>query len=223
MALAVASRERWTAPLLEARPLRTPRAPRDSSPIARQMLVSLVLLPLAVAFAPLPASSGRLPVANRLTAAPLCLLGGKLPAEIQEFVDPSISTAEVLPLWKEFRACYQSEAAAIAAAKKQPLVILPFFNKAENIRLCWRILSEEIGFSDAERREIVTSYPGVLANKPYELATSSMDEVRFSVRLASAVDSVPEEVRFAVPTVTTLAIVGLIAKRLSDCAGQICG
>ena len=184
----------------------------------------LVLLPIiTVAFAPLPAWSGRLPVANRVTAAPLCLLGGKLPAEIQEFVDPSISTAEVLPLWKEFRACYQSEAAAIAAAKKQPLVILPFFNKAENIRLCWRILSEEIGFSDAERREIVTSYPGVLANKPYELATSSMDEVRFSVRLASAVDSVPEEVRFAVPTVTTLAIVGLIAKRLSDCAGQTCG
>ena len=119
--------------------------------------------------------------------------------------DEAVQLAEVLPLWKEFRACYQSEAAAIAAAKKQPLVILPFFNKAENIRLCWRILSEEIGFSDAERREIVTSYPGVLANKPYELATSSMDEVRFSVRLASAVDSVPEEVRFAVPTVTTRA------------------
>ena len=150
------------------------------------------------------------------------LLGRKLPPEVAELVDPSIAESEVMPLWRELCACYASEAEAVRAAVKSPLVILPFFNTADNIKFCWQVL-DELGFSGAERREIVKKYPGVLANKPGELARSSMDEIRFAVTLASAVDSVPEEIRFAIPSVTAVAIVLGIAKRLSDCAGGTCG
>ena len=64
--------------------------------------------------------------------------GGTLPAEIAETLDPKISPSEVLPLWRELRRCYPSESAAIRAAQKNQLVILPFINTADNIRCAAR-------------------------------------------------------------------------------------
>ena len=100
----------------------------------------------------------------RRTGHLMCLLGlGKLPDEVVsnlEVVSPSTEPKDVVPLWREMRKCYQTEAEAIVAAKKYPLVILPFMNTADNIRFCWRVLYE-LGFSDEERREIVIKNPGV--------------------------------------------------------------
>ena len=184
------------------------------------MLVILLAQTISLAVHRVPASAA---TATARRAFPVAFFGGKLPAEVAELA-PSTDPKDVEPLWAEFRKCYKTEAEAIRAAQKTPLVVLPFFNTKDNIRFCWQILGNELGFSDEERREIVTSNPGVLANKPYELASSSQDEVRFAVQMAQRVDAVPESVRFAIPTVTTLAIVAIIAKRLLiDCAGATCG
>ena len=71
--------------------------------------------------------------------------------------------------------------------------------------------------------EIVTKNPGVLGNKPGELARSSRGEVQLSMRFVGALDGVPEPIRMAIPPITAVLIVSVIAKRLSDCAGGICG
>ena len=151
---------------------------------------------------------------------------GKIPAALADSLAPSIDPAEVAPLWLEMRKCYPTERAAIDAALKQPLVILPFFNEADKIRFNFRILGE-LGFSDAERLEIVTKNPGVLANKPYELASSTQDEVRNAMKFVSIVESIPEPIRLAIPTLTAVFAVYGIAQRLIYCQasaqGGICG
>ena len=171
----------------------------------------------------IPAAQNHIIPCHRQRTISLFFGGGSLPSELASIVPDSIQPSEVAPLWRELRKCYPSESAAIAAAKKQPLIILPFFNTAETITLCHRILGDELGFTNAERLEIITLNPGVLANKPYELASSTQDEVRSAMKMVSTIESIPEPIRFAIPTVTVIAIVGVIAKRLSDCAGGICG
>ena len=148
--------------------------------------------------------------------------GGSLPEEVAADLDPTVSPSEVLPLWRELRKCYPSERAAIDAALKQPLVLLPFINTKDNIRFCFQVLGE-LGFTDSERLEIITKNPGVLANRPGELASTSPGEILTSVKVVTAVDSIPEPIRRVIPTVTAVTIVALIAKRLSECAGGICG
>lgn len=71
--------------------------------------------------------------------------------------------------------------------------------------------------------EIIKANPGILANKPGQLARSSQGEVRLSINLVSSVDSIPEPLRLALPPVTGVVLVTLIAKRLAECAGGICG
>ena len=182
------------------------------------LVATLPTLACALAVQPV-----RLPVHAARARAPLLLFGGtKLPAEVAATLDPGVPTKDVEPLWRELRKCYPTERAAIDAACKQPLVLLPFINRAENIKFCFQVL-REIGFDDAERLEVITRNPGILANKPYDLSLSSMDDVRRSISAMEAIDRIPEPIRLAIPTVTVLLIVGVIAKRLSDCAGGICG
>ena len=113
----------------------------------------------------------RFPISNGVhhcrAPPPMQFFGGSgnLPSEIEELLDPTMPPGQVVPLWKELRKCYPTEAEAIAAAKKQPLVILPFINTPDNIRFNMQILCEEVGFSKEERMDIITKNPGVLANK----------------------------------------------------------
>ena len=145
-----------------------------------------------------------------------------LPTAVKDLLDPGVAPASVQPLWKEFRKCFPSEKAATAAASRNVAVLLPFINTPDNIRFCWQVLSE-LGFSDEEKLEIVTKNPGVLGNQPGQLARSSQGEVRFSMQLVTLFDGIPEPIRFTIPPVTGILIVTVIAKRLSDCAGGICG
>ena len=71
--------------------------------------------------------------------------------------------------------------------------------------------------------EIIKANPGILANKPGQLARSSQGEVRLSINLVSSVDSIPEPLRLALPPVTGVVLVAVIAKRLAECSGGICG
>ena len=149
--------------------------------------------------------------------------GGSVPQSVAELIDPSISIAEVAPLWKQFRACYPSEAQAIAAAKRNPIPLLPFLNTADNIRFNRQVLKERIGFSDEEILDIITKNPGVLGNQPGQLARASKGEVLFSLSTVAFFDAIPAEIRGVIPALTGLSIVGIIAKRLTDCAGGTCG
>jgi hypothetical protein len=146
----------------------------------------------------------------------------RVPDAVCEVLDPAVDIDEVAPLWKEFRAVFPTEEAAIRAARRNTAVILPFINSADNIRFCWQVLGE-LGFSKEEALEIVTKNPGVLGNKPGLLARSSQAEVRFSMGLVGALDELPEPVRLAIPPLTCIALVVGIARRLSECAGGVCG
>lgn len=75
---------------------------------------------------------------------------GPLPPAVNELLDPTISSKDVAPLWKEFRKCYPTEQQAVAAARRNTAVLLPFINTPDNIRFCWQVLAE-LGFDDAER------------------------------------------------------------------------
>ena len=160
---------------------------------------------------------------NRHSSPQLFFGAPSLPAVVDELIDPSISRAEVLPLWKQFRSCYPNEEAAVEAARKNVIVLLPFINTKDNIRFNYQILGDELGFSDAERLEVIQKNPGVLANVPGALAESSQGEVRASIAFVEAAMAIPEPIRFAIPSVTGLAFVLFTAKRLQECAGGICG
>ena len=162
-------------------------------------------------------------IAKRLFAvATTSALSSKLPPAVDALLDPAITRSDVEPLWREFRACYPTEAAAIAAAERnEAIVLLPFVNRASNIEGCWRVLNQL--FAEDEALELITKNPGILTNIPGQLRRTSVAEIRGSVGLVEAVGAIPKGVRSQIPVVTAITIVALIAKRLNDCAGQICG
>ena len=126
------------------------------------------------------------------------------------------------PLWREFRKCYPSEQLAIAAARKNIVVLMPFINTASNIRFNKMVLADELGFSEAEILDLITKNPGILGNVPYQLAASSKSEVVFSAKFVSLFDALPTWVQAAIPVLTGVSIVAVIAKRLIECKGT-CG
>ena len=146
----------------------------------------------------------------------------RLPDGVLELLDPAVKPQTVEPLWKEFRKCYPTEKAAVAAARRNVAVLLPFINTADNIRFNYQILCNELGFDEGERLNIISKNPGVLGNKPGELARSSPGEVRFSMGIVTFFDAIPPPVRSVIPPATAVLIVVVIAKRLSECAGT-CG
>ena len=156
--------------------------------------------------------------------APIVALFGsaQLPDAVAELLDPAIPTADVVPLWREFRKGFPSEEEAIRAARRNTAVLLPFMNTADNIRFNWQVLGE-LGFSKEEALEIVTANPGILGNKPGQLARSSQGEIRASVSAVGIIDAIPEPIRMAVPPITAVFLVVGIANRLIECSGGICG
>ena len=74
-----------------------------------------------------------------------------LPAAVDELLDPAVARDEVLPLWREFRACYPSEPAAIAAAQRNEAPLLPFLNTAEDIGFCFQILNDKVDEAEARK------------------------------------------------------------------------
>jgi hypothetical protein len=97
----------------------------------------------------------------------------RLPDGVLELLDPGVKLQTVEPLWKEFRKSYPTEKAAVAAARRNVAVLLPIINTADNIRFNNQILCNELGFDEGERLNIISKNPGVLGNKPGELARSS--------------------------------------------------
>jgi hypothetical protein len=149
-------------------------------------------------------------------------LSSKVPPAVDALLDPAVVRSDVEPLWREFRACYPSEAAAVAAAEQnEAVVLLPFLNTPSNIEGCWRVLNSL--FSEEEALQIITDNPGILTNLPGQLRRSSVREIRASVGLVQAVSTIPKGVRSLIPTFTAVTSIALIAKRLADCAGQVCG
>ena len=81
----------------------------------------------------------------------------------------------------------------------------------------------ELGFSKEEALEIVTANPGILGNRPGELARSSQGEIRASVSVVGFFDSIPDPIRMVIPPMTAVVLVVGIASRLNECAGGTCG
>ena len=145
----------------------------------------------------------------------------KLPASVDALLDPQVDRAATEPLWKAFRAVYRSEDAAVEALTKNEAVILPFINRPENIKASWAAIKDK--FDPDEAAEIVRRNPGILANRPGDLESSSVGEIRASMKFVTLLDGVPPSIRAVIPTITGVTIVGLIAKRVLECQGGICG
>lgn len=145
----------------------------------------------------------------------------KLPARVDALIDPQVDRPATAPIWAAFRKVYKTEDDAVAALERNGAVILPFINTPENIRVSWKAIQDK--FDPDEAYDIVRRNPGILANKPGDLENSSVGAIRGSMALVTALDGVPEQIRFAIPTLTGLTIVGLIGSRLAECAGGTCG
>ena len=178
------------------------------------MIPAHCLLPaLSLAWRPALSVPARRPVAVRMMA--------KLPARVDALVDPQVDRPATAPIWAAFRKVYRTEDDAVAALERNGAVILPFINTPENIRVSWKAIQDK--FDADEAYDIVTRNPGILANRPGDLENSSVGAIRGSMALVTALDGVPEQIRFAIPTLTGLTIVGLIGSRLAECSGGTCG
>ena len=185
----------------------------------------LVVISIAPHAAGLAVSPSRAISRPRIGARPIVAQfgGSKVPSAVAELIDPAVEISDVAPLWKQFRSCYPSEQQAVEAARRNTAVILPFINTADNIRFNRMILRDEIGFTDAEVLDIITRNPGILGNQPGQQARASKSEVLFSLQTVGLFDAIPAPVRAVIPALTAVSIVAVIAKRLLDCAGGICG
>lgn len=143
-----------------------------------------------------------------------------LPAEVDALLEPTVDRRAATANWRQFAACYASEAEAIRAAKRNELPLLPFMVEADGIGFCYQILNDK--FELAEVQEIIAKNPGVLGNQPGQLAKSSAGEIRAGASLVTYFDALPPQLLAVVPTITAVAVVAGVANRLRECAGT-CG
>ena len=57
--------------------------------------------------------------------------------------------------------------------------------------------------------------PGILACNPYALSKSNAGEILRTARAIDAVDQIPLPVRWAIPIVAVLGVVGLVGSKLA--------
>uniref|UniRef100_A0A7S0LN90 Uncharacterized protein n=1 Tax=Coccolithus braarudii TaxID=221442 RepID=A0A7S0LN90_9EUKA len=139
----------------------------------------------ACAYVPSSAHThGCLRAAPRATA----LLMAALPERVAEVLPSSVLADEaVVPLWRALRAVYPSEEAAVAAARRNSAVLMPYMNTPEKIRGSWGVVQELCG-DDA--LDIITRNPGVLGCDPDALAQANADQVRSAANVANVFETV---------------------------------
>ena len=101
------------------------------------------------------------------------------------FATSGIKTAnqieEIAILWKEFRACYATEALAIDAATKNAAVLQPQLNSPTKIKGTYALLKRRFGQKGAA--DIIQRNPGVLVCTPASMEKQSDEDILKAVEL----------------------------------------
>lgn len=147
-----------------------------------------------------------------------------LPAAVEALLSDDTPRDTTSQLWAAFRACFETEDEAVAAACRNAGTIMPYLNRPTNIVGSFEYLVRELGLEAA--RDVVRKNPGVLQCDPRAIAQSKPSDI---VRAANSIDAiesldVPPIVRNNADKLVFLVGAAVVAKRLLvDCAGQSCG
>jgi hypothetical protein len=110
--------------------------------------------------------------------------------------------------------------AATCGSPTYAQVLLPIINSPATIIGAHAVLVELFGKEEA--RSIIRSHPGILACGPSSLATTPKADIRRTAQLVAAVDSLPAEVKSAIPVLTAFLIIGVIGTRTVQCGNGMC-
>eukprot|EP00967_Tisochrysis_lutea_P135643 scaffold240986_cov32-Tisochrysis_lutea.AAC.3 len=127
---------------------------------------------------------------------------------------------EIAEMWLAFEEVYGGRERALMAWRKNGLVLKPTINSPQTIRGAHRALVELFGKAGAA--EIIDMHPGVLACDPVSLAQTDKQEIKRTAQMVASVDSLPEEVKAAIPTVTLFLLVGIVGTRVVQCGNGMC-
>jgi hypothetical protein len=149
-----------------------------------------------------------------------------LPEEVDVLLSADTGRRETEALWAALRSCFPSESEAIQAASRNTGTILPYLNSPSNIYGSYKVLVDKLG--RAEATAVCSKNPGILQCNPKILALEEADSI---VRAANFVDffeagvlgSLPDSVRQNLDKIAFVLLALPVAKRISDCSGQICG
>jgi hypothetical protein len=135
-----------------------------------------------------------------------------LPPEIEALLTSSelkASRPGVCILWSRLLDVYPTEKAALAAAKRNSALVLPYLNRPANIDGSWEVLKGMM--SEEEALDVITKNPGVLACNPVGLKGSNAGDVQRAALLVDVVESLPMAARWAIPGALSIGVVGIVA------------
>mmetsp|Transcript_35846 Transcript_35846/g.115706 ORF Transcript_35846/g.115706 Transcript_35846/m.115706 type:complete len:230 (-) Transcript_35846:286-975(-) len=122
---------------------------------------------------------------------------------------------ECLVLWEALKACYPTEADALAAVDKNSMTVNPSMNSPSKITETHALLVERFGAGKAS--EIIMQNPGILTCTAAAVAAQSDDEILGVTALVAKVDENKGKARLLVLggllSVVSLAGTGLLARR----------
>jgi hypothetical protein len=141
--------------------------------------------------------------------------GGGLPAEVEALL-PSSALAQrstVAEQWRALRACYPSDAAAVAALGKAPALCYPWACSPSTIRGSYAVIVEACGKEAA--LDVITKNPGALGNDPTRLRRSSASEIEGAAAAAAAIGGLFGALRAALPALGALGALAAAAAALA--------
>lgn len=149
----------------------------------------------------------------------------KLPSEVDEMISADTSRPGTEALWAALRSCFTTEDEAIAAALRNTGTILPYLNAPTNIYGNFEVLTDMLGKEEARR--VCSLNPGILQCNPKILAREKPESIVSTAEFVDSSESIlgalPEPLRQNLDKVAFVLLAIPVYKRLSDCAGQVCG
>ena len=82
---------------------------------------------------------------------------------------------------------FPSEAAAVAAVKRNSAIVMPYLNRPPYISGCWDVLKGMM--SEEEALDVITRNPGILACNPVGLRTSNAAVIKGTAGAVDAFES----------------------------------
>jgi hypothetical protein len=152
--------------------------------------------------------------------------GRGVPPEIAAALTPAAgdpnawTTKDVTEIWTAFERVYGNREKALAAARKNTQVLLPFLNDGRNIAGAYAVLVEVLGATVAA--EVVEKNPGVLACSASSLKETSPQSIVNAANAVAFIDSIPIEVLKPLRASIFPIFAALLGARIVQCGDGAC-
>jgi len=184
-------------------------APGAAAPVASR--------PFAVASRPFALVARRAPFVTMQFGVPPEIAAALKPAA----GDPNAwTTKDVAEIWKAFERVYGNREKALAAARKNTQVLLPFLNDGRNIAGAYTVLVEMLGATVAA--EVVEKNPGVLACSASSLKETSSQSIVNAANAVAFIDSIPIEILKPLRASIFPIFAALLGARIVQCGDSAC-